>query len=448
VNLYNDIDPKTCSWTKELINLGLIPPGNVVCKSIRDIQPDEIKEYTQVHLFNGISGWAFAAKLAGWPPERPAWFASAPCQPFSCAGRGGGTDDERHLWPELMRLIRACRPPVVFGEQVASAAVVGSVGKRTAKTTGPVWLDGISADLASENYACGAVVLGAHSVGAPHIRQRLYWVADAGRQCDERRGIAGVVEGPSRVAEGEDLDQTRRNDPLRERQRGGDADSDCGPAYGMAHPQCDGRRPDESGRGPEGRAADRGLGGMADVQQQGLEGHPGDGDHRDEPRRVGADSTGPTATSGGAGGVDNSAGSRRIGAQPESEGDPRDEARVRVSGAAGSTGRLGEPDGAGRVEGRSTPETTGHGSPAEPAGSWSDFTVLQCRDGKARRTQSSIFPLVDGLPKGVVRSRDPGAPITPDATAEARTMRLRGYGNAIVPPLAAEFIRAYLTCRK
>jgi DNA (cytosine-5)-methyltransferase 1 len=39
------------------------------------------------------------------------------------------------------------------------------------------WLDGIFADLEKENYACGVVVLGAHSVGAPHIRQRLYWVA-------------------------------------------------------------------------------------------------------------------------------------------------------------------------------------------------------------------------------------------------------------------------------
>lgn len=52
--------------------------------------------------------------------------------------------------------------------------------------------------------------------------------------------------------------------------------------------------------------------------------------------------------------------------------------------------------------------------------------------------------MVDGISKGVVHRRDPGAPIDPQATPEARVMRLRGYGNAIVPPLAAEFIRTVM----
>lgn len=109
-------------------------------------------------------GWPLALQLAGWPSNKPVWTGSCPCQPFSSAGKGLGDKDERHLWPVFFDLIRQCRPEYVFGEQVASA-----IGKG--------WLDGISADLAEENYTCGAVVLGAHSVGAPHRRPRLYWVA-------------------------------------------------------------------------------------------------------------------------------------------------------------------------------------------------------------------------------------------------------------------------------
>jgi hypothetical protein len=44
------------------------------------------------------------------------------------------------------------------------------------------------------------------------------------------------------------------------------------------------------------------------------------------------------------------------------------------------------------------------------------------------------------------RGRDPGAPLDANATAEARKARLTGYGNAVVPPVAAEFIRAYIAC--
>lgn len=81
-------------------------------------------------------------------------------------------------------------------------------------------------------------------------------------------------------------------------------------------------------------------------------------------------------------------------------------------------------------------------------GHWSNYELISCGDGKTRRVEPSILPLVDGLPKGVVRSRDQGAPIDANATSEARVGRLRGYGNAIVPQLAAVFIRAFLDTQK
>lgn len=108
--------------------------------------------------------WSYALRLAGWPDDRPVWTGSCPCQPFSSAGKGVGFADERHLWPEFFRLIHECRPATVFGEQVASK-------------DGLAWLDNVQFDLESAGYACGALDTCAAGVGAPHIRQRLYWVA-------------------------------------------------------------------------------------------------------------------------------------------------------------------------------------------------------------------------------------------------------------------------------
>lgn len=77
---------------------------------------------------------------------------------------------------------------------------------------------------------------------------------------------------------------------------------------------------------------------------------------------------------------------------------------------------------------------------APNSGAWSDYRIIHFTDGKSRRIESSIEPVVAGIPKGILRVCDPGLPFHP---AEARTMRLRGYGNAINPICAAEFIKAY-----
>lgn len=163
---YNEIDPYAAQWLRNLIAAGHIAPGVVDERSIEDIRPDELAGYTQCHFFAGIGVWSRALRLAGWPDDRPVWTGSCPCQPFSAAGKGVGFDDERHLWPAFHWLISQCRPPVVFGEQVASK-------------DGLQWLDLVQADLEGSGYANGAADLCAASVGAPHIRQRLYWVADA-----------------------------------------------------------------------------------------------------------------------------------------------------------------------------------------------------------------------------------------------------------------------------
>ena len=186
MNYYNENDDKAATWLRELISRGLIPDGRVDSRSISEVKPDDLKGYTQCHFFAGIGGWSYALQLAGWPADRPVWTGSCPCQPFSTAGKGLAQKDERHLWPVFFDLIRQRRPEHVFGEQVASAIGHG-------------WLDGISSDLEAEGYACGAAVLGAHSVNSPHQRQRLYWVANSNNtELQRQRSIkSGLQSGPA-----------------------------------------------------------------------------------------------------------------------------------------------------------------------------------------------------------------------------------------------------------
>lgn len=164
---YNDSEPFVCAWLKNLIAAKLLPAGDVDERPIQEVSPDDVRRYSQAHFFAGIGGWPYALQLAGWG-DRPVWTGSCPCQPFSAAGKGQAEDDPRHLWPQWFRLIRECRPERIFGEQVVRAAGFG-------------WLDVVATELEAEAYTVGAVALGAHSVGAPHRRQRLWFVADADR---------------------------------------------------------------------------------------------------------------------------------------------------------------------------------------------------------------------------------------------------------------------------
>jgi DNA (cytosine-5)-methyltransferase 1 len=172
---YNEWDPYCAQWLRNLIDAGHLAPGDVDERSIVDVQADDLRGYRQCHFFAGIGGWPLALKLAEWPNDREVWTGSCPCQPLSCAGQRKGDADERHLWPAFFRLIAERRPSTVFGEQVS--------GK-----DGLEWLSAVRADLEGIGYAVGSADLPACSVGAPHIRRRLFWVAHA-----ERSGDAGEL---------------------------------------------------------------------------------------------------------------------------------------------------------------------------------------------------------------------------------------------------------------
>ena len=242
---YNEIDPYAAQWLRNLILAGHIAPGEVDERSITDVAPDDLRGFDQCHFFAGIGGWSRALRMAGWDDARPVWTGSCPCQPFSAAGKGLGEKDPRHLWPEFRRLIAECRPAVVFGEQVAAAA-------------GRQWLAGVRADLEGLAYAVGAADLCAASAGAPHIRQRLWWVADAGCGIESQSSYAVPM--------------------FNER------DGAAGPTSAVSGCSSTGAR----------RAMDSGMG---DAQQPGLERHARHGD--DEGGRPLA--SGPVAEAGGLG---------------------------------------------------------------------------------------------------------------------------------------------------
>ena len=181
---YNEIDPYAAEWLRNLIKQGHIADGVVDDRSISDVRPEELFEFTQCHFFAGIGIWSRALRGAGWADERPVWTGSCPCQPFSGAGKRAGASDERHLWPHWNHLIQECRPSTIFGEQVASKDGLG-------------WLDLVQTDMEAKDYAFGAFDLSASGFGAPHIRQRLWFVADT----DNAGSQGWIPRGPDQERE-------------------------------------------------------------------------------------------------------------------------------------------------------------------------------------------------------------------------------------------------------
>ncbi|MCE7490500.1 DNA cytosine methyltransferase [Klebsiella pneumoniae] len=215
VAYYNEIDPHAAQHLRNLIDAGHIAPGVVDTRSIEDVTPNDLIGFNQCHFFAGIGGWSLALRRAGWTDSRPAWTASCPCQPFSAAGKGLGFADERHLWPSAHWLVGQRRPVVVFGEQSGSADAND-------------WIDLVQADVEALGYAFGATAFPSASVGAPHQRDRAYWVADT-----DGNGREGRLSG--------------RTDPQREAI---DGQAGCGrAACGLAHANHEQRPLSMSARG-------------------------------------------------------------------------------------------------------------------------------------------------------------------------------------------------------
>ena len=348
---YNEIDPYAADWLRNLIKSGHIADGVVDERSISDVRPNELQEFTQCHFFAGIGIWSHALRSAGWADDRPVWTGSCPCQPFSQSGTRKGVLDERHLWPHWHHLIAECRPSTIFGEQVASKDGLG-------------WLDLVQADMEGEDYAFGAFDMCSAGFGAPHIRQRLWFVADSGDT-----GSQGRVSGRS---------DTQRQDQHGHAGRDGTVD-------GVAHTQFDEQRAGR-GAGREDQARDErgvkpsGRGSVGRVAHA-------DSEQRDE---------GLQSVSGRF--------SERVGGDSVS-----DHGVDHTIGLGRDAGRQWDH---GQDVGEQFDSDVEDGGADKTNGFWGDVDWLGCRDGKWRPVRSGTFPLVNGATSRVGRLRAYGNAIT------------------------------------
>ena len=369
---YNEIDPFAAQWLRNLIAGSHIAPGEVDERSIEDVKPDDLRGFTQCHFFAGIGVWSHSLRLAGWPDDKPVWTGSCPCQPFSAAGKGDGFADERHLWPHFFHLISERRPQHVFGEQVAS-------GNANA------WFDLVQADLEGMGYAFGLVPFTSAGIGAPHIRERAYWVANADSVISDRRGNV--------------------------RATGRDEYSNCGDVVWLADAgrEHKGSARNKERAGESCRAGeDGGLGNANVARLERLGGNDG------AAGREGT--TGPAAAPGVHDGMANTTG----------------QLHHQCNDGANERGRQGDTE-QNRMGGEPV-------RPLEVNGFWRDADWLLCRDGKWRPVEPGTFPLVDGAAARLGRV-EPGVA---RVASSNRVGRLKGYGNAINAQAAAEFVRAYM----
>ena len=448
---YNDNESYAAQWTRNLIAAGEIAAGVVDERSIRDLKPADVASYRQCHFFSGIGVWSRALRDAGWPDDAQVWSGSCPCQPLSQAGRRRGFADERHLWPEWYRLIAACRPAVVVGEQVSSK-------------DGLAWLDLVFADLEGADYAVRALDIPTASVGGPHARQRLYfvayarergraivgapWLHDRGQRRDDapRCGeaydrvscaVSDATGARPRLSQdpGTDRRDAREGAEARDWRPAGDLESERGGA------------PDETGAVSDTERVvwDAGRSSLAH------------GRAAIEPDGHGeVDGAGLCAGNGtvGVGDAGFSRGGRNAGALPRAQGagegewqQARDLADESVTPGADDR-RVVEHEEVVRGAARSAGDECGF-KPGDriridrdPSwggavrGYWAQGVEwIYCRqepghqDGRWRPAESGTQPLVDGLAQGMGRTR---------------AARLRGFGNAIVLPLATAFVEAVI----
>ncbi|WP_300877998.1 DNA cytosine methyltransferase [uncultured Bacteroides sp.] len=199
-------------------------------------------KFTHASLFSGIGGPEIAAEMMGWtnsfhceinPFGRKVldyWFPNSksyeditktdftewrgkinvltggfPCQPFSCAGQQKGADDDRHLWPEMLRAIREIQPDWVVGENVAGILTMVQPGSETAlgcETSlfgeadrervlhrQEYVVETVCSDIEREGYSVQPVVIPACAVGAPHRRDRIFFIARRNGDCTFQRTV-------------------------------------------------------------------------------------------------------------------------------------------------------------------------------------------------------------------------------------------------------------------
>ena len=248
----------------------------------------EVKSMRHASLFSGIGGPEVAAAMLGWEnvfhceingfgrKVLEYWFPDSesyeditktdftkfrgtidvltggfPCQPFSYAGKRGGQSDERYLWPEMLRVINEVRPTWVIGENVAGITTMvescqvtdmgseatlfeasGGIHRYTAEFA--FTIERICSDLESEGYSVQPMLIPACAVGAPHRRDRVFFIAhnnfasDSIHQGSLRNASTNATkEGKERISERNEVQWPNEPADARSEMQSPYADSSC-----------------------------------------------------------------------------------------------------------------------------------------------------------------------------------------------------------------------------
>ena len=372
-------------WLTNLMEAGLIPMGDMDTRKIEELVGDDdgqgtaalLETYTQCHFFAGISGWSYALQLADWGEDEQVWTGSCPCQDFSVAGKRAGFSGKRDLWPYWSRLIRRCKPAVVFGEQVAAAARP----VRGATPGTPDWLSRVRSDMGELDYALGCLPVEAACAGAAQLRDRIWFVAERpgeGRIPGAQAGVRGEVQG----AGARDVKPERLGGELR-------------------------AVPDPDIELPEDR----------DLQRGRIVG--GTGGAAEDSARVMA--------------------GQRLPRLEERESFPRDPLSECPPAERSSTGRLVHDPRDRWGEGWTEPEFRSRGYTAAIASipdgvEWAGTQFIECPDGKWRRLPPPrVRWLGNGIPSRVARLRAFGNAIYPGAAAAFIRAYLEARGTGMGP---------------
>jgi DNA (cytosine-5)-methyltransferase 1 len=156
-------------WGEEYENVGFCD-NNEFCQAVLKKNFSNAKIYSDIRNLKGSEIKNLDLLTGGFP-----------CQPFSFAGKRRGNQDDRYLWPEMLRIIHETRPRWIVGENVAGIINLA--------------LDQVLADLEREGYTIQAFVIPACAIGAPHRRDRVWIVGhDDTDACGKRTHGRGIYE--------------------------------------------------------------------------------------------------------------------------------------------------------------------------------------------------------------------------------------------------------------
>ena len=433
---------------------GWITKGDVDERSIEDVQPNDIAGYDRLHFFAGVAVWDYALNQAGWG-RGEIWTGSCPCQPFSSAGAGAGQKDIRHLWPVWIKLISACQPDIIFGEQVSSALVLGkatneSLQNLRAEFTGSGILQAYRGDSAS-------ILQGLSSYSRQGALRGIGQGGDHGKISPVQGNTEDYAAGElpdyrSKTARQEErhtlqLGRSQSGNSRGDKRRGvpvirdlfqfdGEASMEQpivgqnNPGTGIYTGECSSSFVFSERHDARLGAGDGSSGNGGVVKKQGVK--------DDERRTSGADNAESNEEAGGAwvdlvfSDLEASGYACAAVAFPSSScGAPHIRDRLYWVGdsiSKGLEGLAGDGELYGRKETSRPTATSGFqpepGKPGPTNGFWAEADWLRGQDGLWRAVEPGTSPLADGTP--------------------SRVGRLRSYGNAINAEAAKAFIESYL----